>query len=94
MRSVLSQSASALLSPGPPVPHTCTHDAVAPPLISLRPQEVVPMGHGVPLWVTAGPKRGRHLTRREPGKLPSNAVSQLCGPGQPKIGPGSCQGPG
>jgi hypothetical protein len=31
MRSVLSQSASALLSPGPPVPHTCTHDAVAPP---------------------------------------------------------------
>jgi hypothetical protein len=37
------------------------------------------MGHGVPLWVTAGPKRGRHLTRREPGKLPSNAVSQLWG---------------
>jgi hypothetical protein len=28
MRSVLSQPASALLSPGPPAPHTFTHDAV------------------------------------------------------------------
>jgi hypothetical protein len=31
MRSVLSRSASALLLPGPPAPHTCIHDTVATP---------------------------------------------------------------